>query len=432
MPPVAIAYLGSHFLSLLGNGILAVALPLIVLQTTGSPLSVGAVSAATAVPALLIGLCAGVVLDRVNRRSCSILADVVSAGAVAAVPLVDLLWGLNIAWFVGLAIVGSLGDVPGMTARQVLVPAVARHTGISLERLVGLRQAMTSAALVIGPATAGTLLSFFDGSTVLLTTAATSAAAAVLTAATPRTLGSIDTDVTQRRRLWTELTSGATALRRSRFLSGTVALMVGLGVAVGGLQGLVLPLYFDTISRPDLLGFVLTALAIGMLVGTSTFVAAGTRVPRRVWVTAALAGTALGLALIATLVSPATIFAGAALFGVANTVLAAIIGVLQAERISDDVRGRVLSVQNALISVAGPAGIALAGVIAEFATPVAAGVAVSAVWLVIAAGVVLARALPLGQSRLPSTTTWARCAIKERCRMPQDQTEHPQRSAPPV
>lgn len=431
MPPVAIAYLGSHFLSLLGNGILAVALPLIVLQTTGSPLSVGAVSAATAVPALLIGLCAGVVLDRVNRRSYSMLADVVSAGAVAAVPLVDLLWGLNIAWFVGLAIVGSLGDVPGMTARQVLVPAVARHTGISLERLVGLRQAMTSAALVIGPATAGTLLSFFDGSTVLLTTAATSAAAAVLTAATPRTLGSIDTDVTQRRRLWTELTSGA-ALRRSRFLSGTVALMVGLGVAVGGLQGLVLPLYFDTISRPDLLGFVLTALAIGMLVGTSTFVAVGTRVPRRVWVTAALAGTALGLALIATLVSPATIFAGAALFGVANTVLAAIIGVLQAERISDDVRGRVLSLQNALISVAAPAGIALAGVIAEFATPVAAGVAVSAVWLVIAAGVVLARALPLGQSRPPSTTTWARCAIKERCRMPQDQTEHPQRSAPPV
>lgn len=37
MPLVAVAYLGSHFSSVLGNGILAVALPLIVLQTTGSP-----------------------------------------------------------------------------------------------------------------------------------------------------------------------------------------------------------------------------------------------------------------------------------------------------------------------------------------------------------------------------------------------------------
>lgn len=59
MQSVAVAYLGSHFLSLLGNGIAAVALPLIVLQSTGSPLSVGAVATATALPALLVGLCAG-------------------------------------------------------------------------------------------------------------------------------------------------------------------------------------------------------------------------------------------------------------------------------------------------------------------------------------------------------------------------------------
>lgn len=57
MPFIAVAYLGSHFLSFLGNGILAVALPLIVLQTTASPLSVGAVSTATAVLMLAIVGC---------------------------------------------------------------------------------------------------------------------------------------------------------------------------------------------------------------------------------------------------------------------------------------------------------------------------------------------------------------------------------------
>ncbi|MBJ7383321.1 MAG: MFS transporter [Mycolicibacterium sp.] len=384
MPFVAVAYLGSHFLSVLGNGIAAVALPLIVLQTTGSPLSVGAVSAATAVPALLVGLCAGIVLDRVNRRTCSMLADAVSAGAIAAIPLVDVFWALNTGWFIALAIAGSFGDVPGMTARQVLVPAVARHTGVSLERLVGLRQSMTSMALVIGPATAGTLLSLFDGSTVLLATAATSAAAAALTSVRPRRRGAVDTAPDQREPLPTQLTAGVAALRHNGFLAGTVALTVGVVFVIGGLQGLVLPLYFSLLARPDLLGFVLTSLATGMLCGTGTFATFGARLPRRLWMTSALLGTTVGFLLIATLTSPAVVFAGAALFGVANAILGAVVGVLQAERIPGPVRGRVLSVQNACLQVAGPAGIGLAGVVADVGSPVAAGLAVVAIWLVVA------------------------------------------------
>ncbi|MFC7673909.1 MFS transporter [Mycolicibacterium sp. GCM10028919] len=391
MPIVAVAYLGSHFLSVLGNGIAAVALPLIVLQTTGSPLSVGAVSAATAVPALVVGLCAGIVLDRVNRRTCSVLADVVSAGSIAAIPLVDFLWSLDMGWFIALAIAGSFGDVPGMTARQVLVPAVAQHTGVSLERLVGLRQSMTSTALVIGPATAGALLSLFDGSTVLLATAATSAAAAALTFVMPRRLGAVDTTPDRRDPLWTQLTAGVAALRHNGFLAGTVTLTVGLVVVIGGLQGLVLPLYFSLLARPDLLGFVLTSLAIGMLCGTGTFAAVGPRLPRRLWMTTALLGTTVGFLLIATLISPAVVFAGAALFGVANAILGAVLGVLQAERIPDPVRGRVLGVQNACLQIAGPAGIGLAGVVAEYGSAVAAGLAVVAIWLVIATVLVVSR-----------------------------------------
>lgn len=387
MPPIAVAYLSSHFLSFLGNGILAVALPLIVLKTTGSPLSVGAVSTATAVPALLVGLAAGVMIDRVNRRSCSILSDVVSAGAVAAIPVVDLLWGLNITWLVALAIVGSFGDVPGMSARQVMVPAVARYSGVSLERLIGLRQSMTSMALVIGPAAAGTLLSLFDSSTVLFVTAATSATAALITATMPHPLGRIDSDAAHRDSLWTQLSAGASALRNSRFLTATVTLTVGLAVALGGLQGMVLPLHFSVISRPDLLGFVLTALAAGMFFGTTAFAAVGTRRPRRFWVTSGLIGTSAGFLLMATLVSPGWVFAGAAVLGVANAALGAVLGVLQAERIPDDIRGRVLSLQNAALQVAAPAGIGLAAVVAEYGSPVAAGLAVFAVWVAIVVGV---------------------------------------------
>lgn len=280
-----------------------------------------------------------------------------------------------------------------MTARQVLVPAVARHAGVSLERLVGLRQAMTSMALVIEPATAGTLLSLFDGSAVLFATAATSAVAAVLTIVMPRRLGAVDTAPGQRDPLWRQLTAGVAALRHSRFLTGTVALTVGLVVVIGGLQGLVLPRYFSLLARPDLLGFVLTSLDIGMLCGTRIVAAIGSRFPRRLWMTFALLGTTVGFLLIATLISPAVVFAGAALFGVANAILGAVLVVLQAERIPDPVRGRVLNVQNACLQVAGPTGIGLAGVVAEPGSPIAAGIAVVAIWLVVATALVASRVL---------------------------------------
>jgi MFS family permease len=393
MPRVAIIYLCSHFLSLLGNGIIAVALPLIVLQTGLSPIGVGAVSLAAAVPALFVGLFAGVLLDRFNRRTCSMISDVVSAAAVAAVPLVDALWGLNLWLFIALGIVGSFGDVPGMTARQVLVPAVARHTGMPLERLVGLRQSVTSLALVIGPAAAGTSLTMLDGSTVLLVTAATSAAAALLTITLPHSMGEVPDGPRRRAPLSTQLTAGATVLRHSRFLTGTVALTISLAVVLGGLQGLVLPLYFNDIARPELLGFELTALAIGMLAGTGSFAAFGARGPRWCWLAAALIGTTAGFGLIATLTSPAAVFAGAALLGLAVATQGSVIGVLQAERIPDDVRGRVLSLQNACSQVAAPLGVGVAGVVAEHGSLHAAGLTMAAVWLVVVVALVMSRAL---------------------------------------
>nr|WP_218680760.1 hypothetical protein [Rhodococcus qingshengii] len=94
-----VTYLASYVLSLLGNSIAGIALPLIVLQTTGSAIGAGAVGAATAIPAVLAGLFMGVVIDRINRRTSSVITDLISAAAIAALPLVDMASGLNVGWF---------------------------------------------------------------------------------------------------------------------------------------------------------------------------------------------------------------------------------------------------------------------------------------------------------------------------------------------
>jgi MFS family permease len=169
------AYLGSYTLSILGNASAGVALPLIVLQTTGAVLSAGLVAGATALPAFVAGLTMGVVIDRINRRTASVLTDLISAASLAALPLVDQLWGLNVSWFVLSGVIGSLGDVPGLTARDALAPGVLRRTGLGAERLVGLRESLGALALLVGPA-------------------AISLAAALTTCLMPRDVGALTHD----------------------------------------------------------------------------------------------------------------------------------------------------------------------------------------------------------------------------------------------
>lgn len=393
MPLVALAYYASHVLSLLGNGIASVALPLIVLQTTGSPLGMSALATATAVPSVVVGLLSGVIIDRINRRTASVISDVISAVAIAALPLVDMLWGLDLVWFILLGILGAFGDVPGMTAREVLAPMVARHTGLDLRRVVGVRQTLTSIALVIGPAAAGVLLAAVDAMTVLWITAATSALAAVLTRMLPRRLGEVDSSRVTRQPVMRELVDGLLVVGRSRFLLGTTILVLGLAVALGGLQGLVMPVYFDLIARPELLGLVLTALAAGMLVGAMVYSAVGARLSSRAWLSAGFVATSVGFVLMASLVSPAVVFAGAAALGIGNAVVGAVTSVQQVQHTPAALLGRVLSVKTALLTVAAPAGIALAGVLAEIGSPLLAGAGVTGVWIVVLLAVIGSRAL---------------------------------------
>ncbi|WP_131822126.1 hypothetical protein [Mycobacteroides saopaulense] len=63
---------------------------------------------------------------------------------------------------------------------------------------------------------------------------------------------------------------------------------------------------------------------------------------------------------------------------------------MQAQRIPDRIRGRVLSLQNSCLQVAVPAGIGLAGLMAEWDSPTAAGLALFGLWLsvLVLAGVV--------------------------------------------
>lgn len=384
MPLIPIAYLTSYVLSLLGNSIAAIALPLIVLQTTGSALGAGTVAAATAIPAVLAGILAGVLIDRINRRMASVVADLISAASIAALPLVDMISGLSLGWFVILGIVGSLGDVPGMTAREALLPSILRHGQVSAERLLGLRESLGAVAILLGPAAAGTLMVMFDGSTVLWITAGTSLAAALTTMLLPRAIGSmpVDASPTSSRMAWSQLRDGWRVLFRTPFLIAVTLPSMASALVIAAMQGLVLPVFFTAEGQPALLGFVLSALAAGTLLGSGVYAFFGTRGRRRVWFVTGLVGTTVGIATIATLGSVWVVLVGAFIIGLASGLFGALTGVLQVERIPETMRGRIMGTQNAMMTLAPSLGIMLVGVVTEFAGLQVAALTLLGVWVV--------------------------------------------------
>ena len=403
MRPVPALYLASYALSLLGNSIAAVVFPLIVLQMTGSLLSTGVLVASTALPAFLAGLFAGVVIDRINRRTSSVVSDLISAASIAALPIVDLITGLDLGWFILFGIIGAVGDVPGMTAREAMLPAIGRESGLTAERLIGIRESISALVIIVGPAAAGTLMVAFEGPTVLWITAATSLAAALLTLLIPRRVGALtalpggasnDGTASPAGSVWAQLREGWGVLFRSnRALRVVTLLSLAMVAVLTALQGMLLPAHFAFINEPGLLGFVLTAIAAGTLLGGGLYAIFGARGRRRTWFVTGLSGTVLGIGIVAVLPEVPVLFTGAFLFGFSSGLFGSLIGVLMLEGIPERMRGRIMGTQNSLMMIAAPIGMVAVALLGEQWGLRTAGIFVAAVWLVAALAALIAPVL---------------------------------------
>lgn len=397
-------YFGSYSLSLLGNGIASVLFPLLVLAHTGDVLAAGTVAAVTAGVGTVVGVFAGVVVDRVNRRTVSVASDLLSAGSVAALPIVDALWGLNLAWFIGLGVVGAFGDMPGLTARESMLPRLVELSAGkdgpkpgALDRLVGGREALTAALLMAGPGIGGAIVWLTGVSaTAMLITAGTSAAAAFLSLLLPQRAGAIlpagDSRVDARAgtgsrsgagRALRELLEGWRFLVGNRLVLWSTLLTTVSVIALTALQVAILPAYFTAEEVPGLAGLAISGIALGSLVGAGLYTVTAGSVSRRTWFVVGVWGSVIGFLALGSLASPWIVIGAATFVGVTSGPLSAALGVALIEAIPDELRGKVLGAQNALM-LAGPA-LAL--------TPIAAlasGVGLTTAALTVAVGIAVA------------------------------------------
>ena len=390
MTRILLPYLISFATSLLGNSVTAIALPLLVLFTTGSPLGAGIVAIAAALPAALAGILMGSLVDRINRRTAAILSDVISAVALLILPIVDVTVGLDLGWFVAVAIIGSFGDVPGITAREAMLPAIASASGTDPARLIGIREALSGVMLLIGPAIAGVLVATLEPVTVLWVTAGTAALAAGVTLLIPRSataqVRAIDAGSSAGLRQVSpkSLLYGVRQLFRTPALRSLVLLATVLAVVLAATQGIVIPVHFAFQGEPGYVGFVLSSLAAGLLVGGGTFAILGPRVRRRTWFAAGLVLLGLGFIGISMLGPVWSVFAAAALAGLGGGCLNAVVGLAFVEQVAETERGRLLGAQNAIITLAPALGIGGAATIIEFGTTQLAAGLLAGIWILAA------------------------------------------------
>ena len=111
-----------QLISTMGSALTSLAASIMVYRQTGSALSVGLMLMATAAPSLLVGLFAGVFVDRVDRKRIMIAADLLRALFVLLIPF---LVPLNIAWlYVLIMLISAIGQFFD-PAHESILPEIA-------------------------------------------------------------------------------------------------------------------------------------------------------------------------------------------------------------------------------------------------------------------------------------------------------------------
>jgi MFS family permease len=358
----------SNFSSGLGNSIVMITIPWLILEETGSPAFAGLVAAISALPGLLISPIGGWLVDHIGRRSVSIGADLLSAVAVVAFPIVALTSGLSSSTILVIAVVGAIFDPAGYTARKTLLADVAKASEIKLDRLNGIHEGFMGVSWILGPAIGAALISNV-GAVNSFWVAGGLFIFAALTIAFLRVgnLGKEARDLAEKmgEKSDRSLRVGFQILWRDKLLRTlTIAILVIAAVYLPT-ETLVLPAYFEEQNNPAGLGIVISALAAGSTIGSFGYGWISARMSRKNLVRATLIGTAVSIIPMA-LLPPLPLFLLAAfLLGLSWGPFNPLETSLIQQRVPADQQGRVFGVQTAVFYAAPPLGMVLAGLSVE-------------------------------------------------------------------
>jgi MFS family permease len=355
------ALYAANAVSLTGTAMTLLAVPWFVLVTTGSAGRTGVVAACETVPLVLASGLGGPLVDRVGARRAAVLSDVLSAVAVALVPLLSSTVGLAF-WQLCL-VVGLLGLVraPGDTARHCLLPGLVERAQVPVERATSTYDGVSRGARMVGAPLAGALIALLGPADVLLVDAGTFVVSAVLVqrwVPTVRTTP-LTADVGYARLL----REGLQGLRGDRLLLSITTLVMVTNLLDAAFGSVLLPVYAREVLHSSVaLGTMPGVFGLGALLGTIAYGTLGPRLPR--WPVFTVAFLVVGA-------PRAGVFAGFPPYevllvlqlvcGLAAGSLNPVLTAVSLERVPDALRSRIWGVSSAGAELGMPLGALLAG-----------------------------------------------------------------------
>lgn len=379
------AVLAASVVSAAGSALTALAVPWLVLQTTGSAGRAGIVAACAIGPVVVSALAGGVLVDRAGSRRVSVAADLLSGAAVAAIPLLSLA-GLLRFWMICVLMgAAGLGQAPGQTARTVMLPALARHAGQPVARVAGWYDGAARGASVLGAAAGGLLIAVLGPAPVLLADGASFAVSALLVAAGTRHLpaGPQSAGAVSLRRSRRDLTAGLRFVLRTRLLLAMSLLAIVVQFCDQGWSSVLLP--DDARSRLGgavTLGVLEALFAAGALAGALAYSAAGTRWRR--WPLFTVVYLMVGAPRFLVAAGTATPLPLAVMMtaeGLACGIINPLVATVMFGIVPGPLRARVLAATTALSLSAAPLGTLAAGWLADSAGLTTALLTVGGVYL---------------------------------------------------
>jgi MFS family permease len=249
-----------------GSGITGIALPLTaVLVLAATPAQMGILGAVDGVSVLLIGLLAGVWVDRVRRRPLMIATDLGRAFVLSTIPLAALLGVLGLGQlYIVAALAGMLTVIFNVASPAFLPSLIAQESLIEGNSKLGMSDSL---AEIGGPAVAGPLVQLISAPFAILFDALSFLFSACC-------LGLIHTREPpppaqeQHKSLWDDLLEGLHLVLKNPLLSALAA-SGGIFSLFGNFIGALYALYvIRQLSAPPIfLGFLVATGGVSALLG---------------------------------------------------------------------------------------------------------------------------------------------------------------------
>ena len=346
----------AQLVSTIGDALTSLAAGIIVYRLTGSALSVGLMLMASAVPALVFGLVAGVVVDRYDRKRIMISADLLRAAVVATIPF---LVGINVAWlYVAVMVTASITEFYAPASDSIL-PEIATEEELgAANSLMAIAQFGSTA---VGFALAGLLAASQSIEVVFWIDSATFLFSALMISLV-RVAPLVVEELTTMREMIRNLTFGTRFILRTPILRSLNVVKSPIMICIGLQNVLLLPFAITALQATEFEYGLMEALtSVGFVVGSLLMARYSDRLREGQWLVLSWVGMGCLWFVYALQSSVWAAIGLIALSGVLNAPSFVAARLVNQRHTPREMRGRVFSTSGVITTVLFMVGMGLAG-----------------------------------------------------------------------